>query len=76
LFNPIDEHTARAALRLAAAEFGAVQLEIVAQNVEQRRIGPDPNGVSRTVNPQCEYGRHGAIVCTLTAMSPIRNTFK
>src|ERR1700682_2357877 len=56
LFDPVDEHTAGAALRLAAAEFGAVQLEVVAQNIEQRRIGPDLNGVSRTVNPQCEYG--------------------
>src|ERR1700681_2801638 len=92
LFNPVDEHTARAALRLAAAEFSAVQLEVVAQNVEQRRIGPDLNGVRRAVNPQCEYRRHGdsplqgndaflpyaggAIVCTLTSIKLIRNTFR
>src|SRR5882757_9973794 len=35
LFYPVDEHAACAALRLTAAEFGAAQLEVVAQNVEQ-----------------------------------------
>jgi len=57
-FNSVDQHTARAALRLAAAELGAVQSKVVAQNVEQRRIGRSADGMRRTVNPQCEYRRH------------------
>ena len=34
----VDQHGAGAALREPAAEFGAVELEIVAQHVEQRRV--------------------------------------
>ncbi len=34
----VDHHRARAALAQAAAELGAVELQIVAQNVEQRRL--------------------------------------
>src|ERR1700722_12770752 len=91
LFNPIHQHAARAALRLAAAEFRAVQVEVIAENVEQRRIGRSLYGMRRTVDPECEYRRHGAsplqgtdafpprvtdaIVCTITAIRSIRNAF-
>jgi len=34
----VDQHRAGAALRQAAAVFGAIELEIVAQHVEQRRV--------------------------------------
>src|ERR1700731_3066134 len=53
-FNPVDQHAARAALCLAAAEFGAAQLEVVAQDIKQRRIGLGFDGAGRAVNLQCE----------------------
>src|SRR5207302_10272485 len=34
----VDDHRAGAALRDAAAEFGAVELEVVPQHIEQRRL--------------------------------------
>src|SRR5436309_5668961 len=52
----IDQHRASAALRQAAAEFGAVELEVVAQHVEQRRVRLSGN---RTAHPiDCQVGSH------------------
>src|SRR5262249_8893353 len=44
----VDQHHAAAALLLAAAEFGANEAEVIAQDVEQRRVsvGSDADGVA------------------------------
>src|SRR5258708_5935236 len=49
--HAVDKHTASATLRLPAAEFGAAQLQIVAQNIEQGGSGLGPDRASRAVNP-------------------------
>jgi hypothetical protein len=48
----IDQHRAGAALRHAAAVFGAVELAIVAEHVEQRRVRLAVDGVGRAVDLQ------------------------
>src|SRR5712671_7807277 len=71
--HAVDEHTASAALRLPAPEFGAAQLQVVAQNIEQGGGGLDSDRASCAVNPQREYCRHGyrcAIVCKVIAVTP------
>src|SRR5258708_15907684 len=37
--HAVDKHTASATLRLPAAEFGAAQLQVVAQNIDQGGSG-------------------------------------
>src|SRR5262245_10843896 len=46
----VDQHGAGAALRQSAAELGAVELEIVAQHVEQRRVGLGRNRAAHAVD--------------------------
>src|SRR4029450_1058193 len=48
----VDDHRARAALSESAAEARTVQVEIVAQHVEQRRPRIDVHGVRLAVHPQ------------------------
>src|SRR6267378_4322996 len=53
----VDQHGARAALGEPAAELRAVQLQVVAQDVKERRVGRDRRHLSRrAVHPQCEVG--------------------
>src|SRR5688572_2920237 len=55
---PAYQHGARAALPQAAAEPRAVELEIVAEHVEQRCRRVDVDHLPPAVNVQCEIG-HG-----------------
>ena len=50
----VDQHRAGAALRQPAAELGAVELEIVAQHVEQRRVGLGRNRAAHAVDFQAD----------------------
>ena len=52
----VDDHRAGAALAEAAAEFGGVELEIVAQHIEQRRIGIRVDLMVLTIDLQCHHG--------------------
>src|SRR6185312_6394446 len=56
----VDQHGARAALRESAAEHRAVQSELVAQDVEQRRIGRRFDDVTLTVDR--DRLRHGSLL--------------
>src|SRR5215470_661226 len=48
--SAVDEHRAGAALTEPAAEFGSVELKIVAQHVEQRRVQIGCHAVHRAVH--------------------------
>src|SRR5262249_9182873 len=61
----------RAALSEPAAELRAVQLEIVAQHVEQRRVGLDLHRPALAVHTQRE-ARHGVLLTT--QMGPLGAT--
>src|SRR5438876_5546747 len=50
----VDQHRAGAALRQAAAVFGAIELEIVAQHVEQRRVRLGIDRARRPVDLQAD----------------------
>src|SRR5260221_185536 len=50
----VDQHRAGAALRHAAAVFGAIELEIVAQHVEQRRVRLGIDRARRPVDLQAD----------------------
>ena len=52
----VDDHRAGAALAEPAAEFGGVELEIVAQHIEQRRIRIRIDLVIATIDLQCHHG--------------------
>src|SRR5262245_388673 len=54
----VDQHGAGAALRQSTAELGAVELEIVAQHVEQRRVGLGRDRAAHAVD--FEIDRHTA----------------
>ena len=58
----IDEHGARAALAQAAAEARIMQGQIVAQDVKQRAIRLDVDGVRLTVNFE-RYVVHESLEC-------------
>src|SRR6185369_7619706 len=51
----VDQHGAGAALRQAAPELRAVQSEVVAQDVEERRVGFDIDLVGLAVDVQCGH---------------------
>jgi hypothetical protein len=50
-----DNHRARAALPKAAAELGAVQLQIVAQGIQQRRRRIDVEGVLHPIYCELDH---------------------
>src|SRR5262249_59413415 len=50
----VDQHRAGAALRHGAAVFGAVELEIVAQHVQQRRVRLGIDRADRSVDLQAD----------------------
>ncbi len=52
----VDDHRAGAALAEPAAEFGGVELDFVAQHVEQRRIRIGFDLVIVTIDLQCHHG--------------------
>src|SRR5262245_29874670 len=55
---PVGQHRAGAALGKAAAELGAVELEIVAQNIEQRRVRLGRHRPAHAVDVQADgHGR-------------------
>jgi hypothetical protein len=60
--NAIDEYGARGALSFAAAEFGAGEIQIVAENAEERsfRIGIDPP--QRAVHVEFGDSGHASIL--------------
>src|SRR5262249_60222616 len=47
----VDQHGAGAALRQLAAEFRAIELEIVAKHVEQRRVRLGGNRAAHPIEP-------------------------
>lgn len=53
----VDEHRAGAALRTAATEFRAIELEIAAQHVEQRRIRLGLDRTGRPIDRQADGHR-------------------
>src|SRR5262249_57453099 len=59
--TPAGDHRARAALSQAAAELGAAQREVVAEDVEQRCLGVDVDGVSLAVDREGDSA-HGRII--------------
>jgi hypothetical protein len=69
----VNEHTACATLRQPTAEFRAVQLEVVAQNVQQRGLGLDPDRVGFSVDQQLQkhsQRAYQANVCTASTLVP------
>ena len=59
----VHHHRAGAALTEPAAEFGGVELEILAQHIEQRRIRIGIDLVIVTVDLQCHHGRCFSWLC-------------
>ena len=53
-----DEHGASAALAFAAAVFCAGEAEVVAENVQQRRVRGVMNGIFLAVYFKCDGVRH------------------
>jgi hypothetical protein len=62
----LDEHGARPALAQSAPEVRPVQVEVVAQHVQERRRGIDVQGVRLAVHPQSD-GHHGRSVARQAA---------
>src|SRR5690348_8083330 len=54
----VEQHGARAALALAAAEARSLELEVVAQDVQQRRVGLRPDLAVAAVDPKRERLGH------------------
>ena len=52
----VDDHGAGAALAEPAAEFGGVELDVVAEDVKQRRVGIRFDLVIVTIDLQCHHG--------------------
>ncbi len=52
----VHDHRARTALAEPAAEFGGIELDIVAQNIEQRRIRVRIDLMVLTIDLQCHHG--------------------
>src|SRR6266849_61823 len=50
----VDEHRAGAALAKPAAELGGIEAKIIAQHVEQRRVGLGHHAVHRTVHLEAD----------------------
>src|SRR5262249_16645858 len=59
---PFDEHGTRAALAQAAAVFGTVQLQVIAQHVEQGRCRIDVDLVLASVDVESDHLHPSAIL--------------
>ena len=57
-YLPIDEYCARAAARFSATVFRSGQVEVISQNVEQRRLRIDINAQLLSVHVQTRYVCH------------------
>src|SRR6202142_2716057 len=57
----VDEHGAGAALSLAAAVLGAGELEVIAEDAEQRRFGLGVDRVADSVDN--DFSRHVPLAC-------------
>src|SRR3954447_6618008 len=59
--RPVDHHGAGAALAQAAAELGGMELQLIAEHVEERRVAFDIDLMLRPVDVQSDHGspHHG-----------------
>ena len=65
--DAFDEHATRAALRFAASIFRSGQVQMIAQNVEQRRLRIDVNAQFLPVHIQLSYFGHNALSLAVLA---------
>jgi hypothetical protein len=57
----VHDYSASAALSQSAAELGTVQLQVVAQSVEQRHLRLDVDGLRPAVNAQLYFGHETSL---------------
>src|ERR1044071_1277829 len=70
----LDEHRARAAFRFAAAVLCSGQVQLIAQDVEQRRLRIDVNAQLLSVHVQSRHIWHSANSLALLAMDDTDDT--